>query len=132
VLHSRITRVEELVKNEIGQILLTEMKDPRLGFVTVCRAKISKDLRRGQIYVSFLDEESAEESMAALNSARGFIRKRLGERVTLRYLPDIEFIRDDSARHAQRISRVIEELHEKEAGSQHSQIEEDASDEPRT
>ena len=114
MLHSRITRIEQLIKDEVGKIILTEMKDPRLGFVTVCRVKASKDLRHALIFVSFLDEETAEESLASLKHARGFIRKRLGEEIVLKYLPELNFLKDDNTQYADRIFRLLNTIEIKE------------------
>ncbi len=110
MLHSRITRVSEQLRDEVSQILLKEMKDPRLGFVTVCGAKVSKSLRHAQVHVSFLDETQAEETLAVLRGARSFIRARLGKRMALKYLPELHFVRDDSARYAGHISRLIDQV----------------------
>ena len=110
MLHSRITRVEELVKAEVGLILLTEMKDPRLGFLTVCRAKVSKDLRQALIFVSVLDEEQADDTMAALQGARSFVRKRLGERIHLKRTPELDFIFDQNTRYADHVTRLLQNL----------------------
>jgi ribosome-binding factor A len=110
VLHSRITRVEELVKAEVGLILLTELKDPRIGFLTVCRAKVSKDLSRALIFVSILDEEQVEEAMAVLRGARGFVRKCLSERLVLKRVPELEFIFDQNTRYADHVTRLLQEL----------------------
>lgn len=110
MLRSRVQRVQELIKEEVGNILQFEIKDPRLGFVTVCRTKVSKDLRNALIFVSVLDEEEADETMEALASARGFIKKRLGERIVLKFMPEIKFIKDENTAYAARISKLIDEI----------------------
>lgn len=110
MLHSRITRVEEQLRSELGNILLTEVKDPRIEFVTVVRVKVSKDLRHAIVFVSFLNQETAEEGMKGLVAAKGYIRKKLSEKVHMKYLPDLKFIKDDNTEYAANISRIIEQL----------------------
>ena len=72
----RVRKVEEFIKQEVGNILLKELKDPRLGFVTVTGVHVTGDLREATIYVSlFGDENSKKESLLVLDKSKGFIRK---------------------------------------------------------
>jgi ribosome-binding factor A len=81
----RTERVDELLKQEIARII-RELKDPRIGFATVMDVRTSPDLRHARVYVSVLGEESEkQDTIAALGRARGFVRVRVGEEVSLKY-----------------------------------------------
>ncbi len=104
-------RIEELIKEKLAQIIQEEMTDPRIGFATVSRVKVSRDLRQALVSVSFLEdnEERIREALDALAHARGFLRKELGTRITLKYLPDLKFIHDGSAAYASHIQVLLNE-----------------------
>jgi len=109
----RLDRVNQLIREEISHLLQRELKDPRLGFVTVTEVAVSKDLRTGKVYVSVLgDEGQWKGSLAALQSARGFIRNWLAPRLRLRAVPDLTFVPDRSMAHAAHIQTVLERLRE--------------------
>ncbi len=123
--YSRTDRVEELLKEEIA-VILREVKDPRVGFVTVMDVEVSPDLRHAKVFVSVLgDEEEKQATMKALESASGFVRARVGEGVTLKFLPRLRFVLDRTMEKAARIEELIHEMRaDVEPG------EEDASEEP--
>ena len=84
--------MQEFIKQEVGNMLLRELKDPRLGFVTVTGVKLTGDLREATVYVSlFGQEEERKESLMVLNKSKGFIRKELGTRLKVYYTPEISF-----------------------------------------
>ena len=94
---SRLARVAEQVRAEVSHIIQEELKDPRVGFVTVMRAEVSADLQHAHVHVSCLGApEEQERTLAALTSARGFVRKLIGTRIRLRYTPEIVFHLDHS------------------------------------
>ena len=108
---SRARRLAEVVKEEMGQILQRILKDPRIGFVSVTDVEVSPDLAHIKIYLSpFGDEEAKRQTMAGLESARGFIRSELGQRLGLRHTPEIELIADDSIERGARIMSLLEEI----------------------
>ena len=109
---SRLKRVEELVKEQVALIIQREMKDPRLKFTTVTDVNVTKDLRNANVYVIVHNETEGHisEVLEALNSASGFIRHSLGQRVVLRYLPSLEFFYDDSFSKAQKIDTLIHQI----------------------
>ena len=85
----RLDRVNQLIREEISTLLQRELKDPRLGFVTVTEVETSKDLRSAKIFVSVLgDDAQWKASMAALESAKGFVRNWLRQHLDLRVTPD--------------------------------------------
>ena len=109
----RLERVNQLVKEEISAVLQRELKDPRLGFVTVTEVETSKDLRQAKVFVSVLgDEAHWSSSMQALHSARGFIRNWLRTHLDLRVIPVLDFRADRSMEHAARIQTLLDRLHE--------------------
>lgn len=111
----RAERIREVFKEEVGSMLQREIKDPRIGFVTVTDVEISGDLRHAKIYVSPFGPDTATEraTMEGLESAKGYIRTELGRRVRLRYTPEISFIIDKSIERGVRLTRLIDEVGEK-------------------
>jgi ribosome-binding factor A len=108
---SRLERVNQLIREEISHLIQRELKDPRLGFVTVTEVDVAKDLRTAKVYVSVLGSETQwKESLQALESARGFIRNWLTPRLRLRAIPHLTFHADRSMAHAAHIQTVLEEL----------------------
>jgi len=112
----RRVRLAEEIKKEVSDMLLQEIKDPRVGFVTVTGVEISSDLRTAKIYVSVLGSpEEQKATMEALWRAQGFIRGELGKRIRLRHTPEITFKLDTSIA---RGARVMELLHEIKGGGE--------------
>jgi ribosome-binding factor A len=107
----RLDRVNQLIKEEISLLLQRELKDPRLGFVTVTDVETTKDLRSAKIYVSVLGtEEQWVSSLEGLTSARGFIRNWLRDHLGLRATPMLEFRADRSMEHAAHIQALFRRL----------------------
>jgi len=103
--------VNQLVKQEISHLLHRELKDPRLGFVTVTEVDVAADLRSARVYVSVLGPEADwRASLAALESARGYIRNWLAPRLRTRAVPHLTFHPDRSMAHAAHIQTLLEEL----------------------
>jgi len=101
----------------MSYLLQRELKDPRIGFVTVTAVDMSHDLRYARIFVSVMGTpEEQKATMDALTSGRGFIRRELASRLDLRYAPDIQFKLDTSAEYSDRISRLLNELKAEEPG----------------
>jgi ribosome-binding factor A len=107
----RLDRVNQLIKEEVSVVLQRELKDPRLGFVSVTEVETSKDLRMAKVYVSVLGgDDQWKASMAALTSARGFVRNWLRQHLELRVTPEIDFRPDRSMEHAARIQSLLKDL----------------------
>ncbi len=107
----RLDRVNQLVKEEISTLLQRELKDPRLGFVSVTEVETAKDLRTAKVFVSVLgDEAQWTGSLAALASARGFIRNWLRQHLDLRVTPELDFRPDRSMEHAARIQALLRQV----------------------
>jgi ribosome-binding factor A len=107
----RLERVNQLVREEISLLLQRELKDPRLGFVTVTEVDVSPDLRQARVYCSVLgSEEQRVSSFRALASARGFIRNWLRRHLDLRVTPELSFRPDRSMEHAARMQTLLAAL----------------------
>lgn len=113
---TRQEKVKELLKHEVSDILRKEMKDPRLGFVTVTDADVSKDLKHAKIFISVLgSEQEKAESFAILQSASSFIRGEFGRRVSMKVIPEISFRLDTAVEHGARIFELLQKVkHEPE------------------
>jgi ribosome-binding factor A len=109
----RISRVAELIKREVSQMLLNGIKDDRVGtgMVSVTDVDVSGDLQHAKIYVSIYGTESAKsETMAGLRSATGFVRSELGSRVRLRRTPEVIFIEDKSIERGTKVLSLLNKL----------------------
>lgn len=107
----RPTRVGELLQAEIADLLLRQLKDPRLSMATISRVDVSPDLREARIYVSRVgSEDEQKETMAGFDRAVGFIRGQLGRRLKLRYTPTLTFLLDTAIADGVRISRLLHDL----------------------
>jgi len=114
----RVDRLNQLLREEISELLQRELKDPRLGFVTVTDVEVSRDLTSAKVYVSvFGTEQEWRASFAALESAKGFIRSWLKQHLSLRIIPALSFRPDRSMAHAATIQSLLAELKAQESGS---------------
>ena len=111
--NKRAIRVGELLKEEISQIVLREMKDPRIGFVSITDVEVSGDLRHAKVFISvYGTDKEKEETLNGLQQAQGFVRKLVGERVKIHHTPEIIFRYDDSIENGVHISEIIKDLKE--------------------
>ncbi|MCK4967123.1 30S ribosome-binding factor RbfA [bacterium] len=107
----RCDRVARDIKNELGNLLIKEIKDPKMGFVTIIDVKVSDDLRVAKVYVSVLgSEEDKENSMKVLIRARKFLRYSLAPRLYLKNLPELRFFLDDSSKKASHIDEIFDKI----------------------
>jgi ribosome-binding factor A len=107
----RCIRVGELIQAELADLLLRELKDPRLHMVTISRVEVSNDLRHARVYVSRMGtEEEQQAALAGLQRAAGFIRTQLGKRLKLRYIPQFTFTLDTAIAYGVRISQILRDL----------------------
>jgi ribosome-binding factor A len=110
---SRQDKVAEAIRQEASLILHDELKDPRLGFVTITRVEITQDMRQAKIFFSVLGkEEEHKKTKEALDSALGFIRKLIAERINLRFAPEIIFKDDKSVEYSVRIEELLNQVKE--------------------
>ncbi|WP_102346901.1 30S ribosome-binding factor RbfA [Bacillus sp. Marseille-P3661] len=110
----RSTRVGELMKKELSDIIGRKIKDPRIGFVTVTDVQVTGDLQQSKVYITVLgDDEQKQNTLKALAKANGFIRSEIGKRIRLRKTPEITFEFDESIEYGNRIETLLEQLHNK-------------------
>jgi ribosome-binding factor A len=107
----KIDRIESSMVKEVSYILMTEVKDPNVKFVTVTAAKVTSDLSYAKIYVTVLNKEYTKDTLKALNNAKGFIRNELKERMDIRNIPELEFVYDESIEYGNKIEKIIEYIH---------------------
>ena len=107
----KIDRIESSMVKEISYILMTEVKDPNVKFVTITAAKVTNDLSYAKIYVTVLNKEFTKDTLKALNNAKGFIRNELKERMDIRNIPELEFVYDESIEYGNKIEKLIEDIH---------------------
>jgi len=113
--HKRADRVSDLLKEEISQMLLKEVKDPHIGFMTITGVDVSRDLQVAKVFYTILgDEKQASESAQALNRVSPFIKRQLGKRLRMRYIPDIIFRYDHSLEYGARIDTILNQLNDPE------------------
>jgi ribosome-binding factor A len=114
----RRERVEELIVREVSDILRREVKDPRIGFVTLTGAEVSPDLRQARVFVSVLgSDEEREATLKGLNSAARFIRGSFGKRVAMRVTPEFTFRFDAAIERGARIFELLEQVRREEGDS---------------
>lgn len=108
----RPERVASEMQQHISEIISEHIKDPRVGFVTVTKVEVSADLRNAKVYFSLLGDKKQKEFAAeGLNSAAGYIRKLLGERLKIKFIPELIFRLDESAEYSIHLSRIFEKIH---------------------
>jgi ribosome-binding factor A len=112
----RPDRVGDQIRQELSVLLSRgEVHDPGIGFITLTRVKVSPDLQVARVYYTTLGDEAARrETAKALQRATGFFRKRVGERLQLRRVPELQFQFDESVMHQDRVEQILRELHDED------------------
>lgn len=107
---ARVDRVNEQIRRELAELLHTEIKDPRVGMVSVTEVEISADYAHAKIYFSTLaTDDRLPEVMHGLKQASGFLRRELGRRIRIHTTPELHFFHDRSLEHGASLSRLIDE-----------------------
>jgi ribosome-binding factor A len=107
---ARMRRVNEVIREVLAAAIATDLKDPRIGFVTITHVETSPDLRAARVYVSVLGSaEERERTLAGLRSAHGFLQGRISAELRMKRTPTLSFEYDDSLERGARISRLMEE-----------------------
>lgn len=114
----RSQRLAEELKNEISAIIAQEIKDPRVGFVTVTEVTVSRDMRQACVAVSVLGSpQEKQETLGALVRATGYIRRLISARIRLRHTPELVFAYDDSIERGDKMMRLFDEIETEDRGS---------------
>ncbi|MCM8795844.1 MAG: 30S ribosome-binding factor RbfA [Candidatus Omnitrophica bacterium] len=109
----RREKIKEAIKREVSIIIHDKLKDPRLGFITITDVELTSDLREAKVFFSVLGkDEDYKKTKEALDSALGFIRRLVAQRITLRFVPQISFKEDRSSEYAARIEEVLNQIKE--------------------
>ena len=95
------------MRRELAQLVQSEVKDPKVGFVSVSDVEVSRDLAHARVFVTVFDPEQAADSIRALQRAAGFLRSRLGQNMRIRNVPELHFHHDDSVETGMRIDSLI-------------------------
>lgn len=115
----RAARIDHEIQKILGTLITQELKDPRLGFVTVMRAEVSDDLQHCKVFVSIIgDRHVARQSLDALESAAGFLRGELGHKIDLRHTPSLIFVEDRSTERAIALAKTLREDAERQAAQE--------------
>ncbi|WP_298975999.1 30S ribosome-binding factor RbfA [uncultured Thermosynechococcus sp.] len=116
----RVARVAELIKREVSQLLMYEIRDERVGagMVSVTDVEVSGDLQHAKIFVSiYSTDEVRRSTMAGLKAASGFVRRQLGQRIRLRRTPEVVFIEDRSLERGSRILALLNQIGQQQSAS---------------
>ena len=108
---ARPERVQEALRQEISNIVHNEVRDPRLGFITITKVELTQDLRYAKVYFSVLGEKKAKRlALKGLNSAKGYIKNLVAERIKLRFVPNVAFLIDESLEYTKEIYDLLERI----------------------
>jgi ribosome-binding factor A len=108
----RQERLRDQIRTEVAEIITLELKDPRIGFVTVTRVDLSGDFHAARVWVSVLGEEEAQrETLEGLASAAGYLRHELGHRLRMRRAPELTFVLDHGVQDALKVESLLEKIH---------------------
>lgn len=108
----KIDRIGHNLVREVSYILMTEIKDDDIKFVTITDCKVTNDLSFAKVYFTVLDDAKKESTLRALKNASGFIRRQLTERVDIRHIPELIFVYDESIDYGKKIENIIEKINE--------------------
>ena len=110
----RPQRLALQIQQEVSLLISRNMKDRRIGFITVTGVRMSSDLRHAEIFISVMDSSGSEkeETVEILNRATGWVRRELARKIRVKFMPDLVFLTDLSQDYGERIDRLISEIHE--------------------
>ncbi|MDQ0203449.1 30S ribosome-binding factor RbfA [Pectinatus haikarae] len=108
----RVEKIQEQIKQEVSDIILRGLKDPRIGFVTITKVDVSSDLKNARIYVSILgSQEQFKGTWEGLKHSTGYIRQELAKRIRIKFIPEIAFYPDTSIQYSAHIQELINKIH---------------------
>jgi ribosome-binding factor A len=119
---SRADRVGGLIQQMLAELLRKDISDPRLQMTTITAVKVTKDLRLARIFfTSAGGKEASAQTAHGFRSAAGFIKRHMGPRLGLRYMPELEFFYDDSFDHGARIDQLLKSISSSDHGPDHKE-----------
>ncbi|MEO5356671.1 MAG: 30S ribosome-binding factor RbfA [Nitrospirae bacterium YQR-1] len=107
----RAQRVSVSLREDIAEVVLTKIKDPRLGFVTITDVSVSEDLKSARVFVSTLKKEDIEQTLKILNSAAGFVRREISKTIKMKVIPVLTFSEDKSITYGSKIDEIFDKIH---------------------
>jgi len=111
----RVEKVQEFIKQEISKIILTELKDPRVGFATITQVEATGDLRSAKIYVSLMgSDEQKADTWKGLQSSLGYMRSEIGKRIRMRITPELSLHIDESLNYSAHIQELLIKIKQEE------------------
>lgn len=114
---NRAARIADVIQQELAGLIRNELKDPRLGFVSIVKIEVSGDIRHAKVYVSVMgDAKQQKDSLKALQSAAGFLRNEVGKALQIRYTPELHFALDESIAHGSRIAQLLVQIQGEKKG----------------
>lgn len=127
----RQVQIAEEIQQIVSYLLQREIKDPRVGFVTVTQVDVTQDIKYARIYVSVMGSpEEQKATMDALSSARGFVRRELASRMEIRQVPEVQFKLDRGLEYSDRINRLLNEIKSEEANREAGDAQTPATSDP--
>ncbi len=112
--YKRSERVGDLIREEVADLIMYRLKDPRIGFVTVTGVEMTADLKLARVFVSIMKEEERELTLEILNASKNFIRSSLSKRLRMKFIPSIEFRLDTSIEYGFKIDKLLKEIKDKD------------------
>ncbi len=116
--YARVDRVQEQVMRELAELIRTELKDPRVGFITINEVEVTRDYSHAKVYYTVLDKNTVAPTQTALDHAAGFLRSALAKKITVFNTPKLHFIYDESLERGMNLSQLIDK-----ANQEHSEEE---------
>ncbi len=108
--YKRSARVGDLIREEVADIIMHKLKDPRIGFITVTDARVSDDLRHARIFVSILEDAKKDKTLKILSSSARFIRGELGKRLKMKFVPELAFKLDEAVDYGKKIDNILAKI----------------------
>ncbi len=108
----KLERLSNIMLEEIGKVIMEEVKDENIKFVTITAVKITNDLSYAKVYFTTLLDDKKEDILKALNNASGFIRNKLFDRMEIRKMPTLNFVYDQSIDYGEKIEKIIDKINE--------------------
>lgn len=106
-------RIAGIIRKEISELIQFQLKDPKIGFVTITDVNVTSDLSIAKIYVTFLGKEARNEAgLKALNRSKGFLRSELAKRLSIRKCPELIFLHDDALEKGNRIEKILYDINQ--------------------
>jgi len=119
----RPERVQEALRQEISKVIQTEIKDSRIGFITITKVELTKDLRHAKVFFSVLgDMKHKHLALKGLNSAKGYIKNLVSKEIKLRLIPELSFRIDDSMEHTREIYDLLDRIKAEKKGAHSDEI----------